>query len=183
MKRYESYSDSELLHLLAADDEKAFAELYNRNWKIVFAIAYSRLKDPGMSEDILHDVFASLWANRYKSEIRSLSNYLASATKYLVFASIRKKTQEERYYALSPLTHDVNVEDDYLYKQLYEFASKEIESLPERCRLIFRCREKGMSNSEIAMHLKISIKTVENQINKAFHHLRFAMRKILQVFF
>lgn len=177
-----TYSDNDLLHLISADDEKAFTEIYNRYWKIVFAIAYSRLKDAHLAEDILNDVFASLWSNRIKSEINSLSNYLASATKYLVFASIRKKMHEERYYSFSQLKPELNIEDDYQYKQLYEFASKEIEALPERCRLIFRYREKGMSNSEIAMQMKISIKTVENQINKAFHHLRFAMKKILQVF-
>lgn len=181
MKTYETYSDNELLHLLSADDEKAFTNIYNRYWRVVFAIAYGRLKDAHLAEDILNDVFASLWSNRNKSEIISLENYLASATKYLVFASIRKKSHEERYYASSELKPELNIENDYFYKQLYEFATKEIESLPERCRLVFRYREKGMSNSEIAMQMKISIKTVENQINKAFHHLRFAMKKILQV--
>jgi RNA polymerase sigma-70 factor (family 1) len=181
LKKYETYSDNELLHLLSADDEKAFTEIYNRYWKVVFAIGISRLKDVHLAEDILHDVFASLWANRNKSEIVSLPNYLASATKYLVFATIRKKSYEQRYHS-SPLKPELNVEDDLLYKQLYEFAAREIESLPERCRLIFRYREQGLSNSEIARQMKISVKTVENQINKAFHHLRFAMKKILQVF-
>jgi RNA polymerase sigma-70 factor (family 1) len=180
LKNYEIYSDNDLLHLLTADDEKAFTEIYNRYWKVVFAIAYSRLKDASLAEDMLHDVFASLWANRNKSAIDSLPNYLASATKYLVFACIRKKTHEQRYYA-SQLKPDLNIEDDYTYKQLYEFASKEIESLPERCRLVFRYREKGMTNSEIAAQMKISIKTVENQINKALHHLRFAMKKMLML--
>ena len=180
MKKYEIYADNELLHLLSADDGNAFTEIYNRYWKLVFAIAFSRLKDTCLAEDILHDVFASLWANRNKSAIISLQNYLASATKYLVFATIRKRTHEERYHLSSQLQPEPNVEDDIIYKQLYEFASKEIESLPERCRLIFRYREKGMTNSEIAMQMKISIKTVENQVNKAFHHLRFAMKKMLQ---
>ncbi|MBL7696823.1 MAG: sigma-70 family RNA polymerase sigma factor [Chitinophagaceae bacterium] len=181
MKTYETYGDNQLLDLLSADDGKAFTEIYNRYWRVVFAIAYSRLKDAHLAEDILSDVFTSLWSNRNKSAISSLENYLASAAKYLVFASIRKKAHEERYYATSQLNTEVNAEDDFIYKQLYEFATKEIESLPERCRLIFRYREKGMSNSEIALQMKISIKTVENQINKAFHHLRFAMKKILQV--
>ena len=167
---------------MSANDEKAFTEIYNRYWKVVLAIGISRLKDVHLAEDILHDVFGSLWANRSRSEILSLQNYLASATKYLVFASIRKKTHEQRYYA-SQLKPDIIVENDYTYKQLYEFAASEIESLPERCRLIFKYREQGMSNSEIAMQMKISIKTVENQINKAFHHLRFVMRKILQSVF
>ena len=56
--------------------EKAFTEIYNRYWKIVFAIAYSRLKDNCLAEDILHDVFASLWANRKKSAINQRSTQI-----------------------------------------------------------------------------------------------------------
>ena len=181
MKTYETYPDNELVHLLSRDDEKAFTEIYTRYWKVVLAIGISRVKDAYLAEDILHDVFASLWANRHKTEILSLPNYLASAAKYLVFASIRKRSHEQRYFA-SQINPAHDLEDELLYKQLNEFAAKEIESLPERCRLIFRYRETGMSNNEIAMQMKISIKTVENQINKAFHHLRFAMKKMLQVF-
>ena len=63
-------------------------------------------------------------------------------------------------------------------KCLLEFVSREVDVLPERCKMIFKySREKGMTNKEIAMEMNITSKTVENQINKALHHLRFSMKK------
>jgi RNA polymerase sigma-70 factor (family 1) len=185
LKPYHLYDDSELLRLLAEGDEKAFSEIYNRYWKKIYAIGYSRLKNVQLAEDILHDVFASLWKNREKAEINSLQNYLATASKYLVFAAIRKSIREQQYQAAQPeFSEELSSENELLYKQLAAFAAKEIESLPERCRLIFKySREKGMSTREIALEMKISQKTVENQMNKALHRLRFSMRKILQLFF
>ena len=66
MKEYQLYNNQMLLDLLAESDEVAFTELYNRFWKKLFAIAYNRLNEVQAAEDIVHDVFASLWANREK---------------------------------------------------------------------------------------------------------------------
>ena len=55
-----------------------------------------------------------------------------------------------------------------------------IDSLPERCRLIFvLSRFEEMSYQEIADHLEISIKTVEHQIGKALRSLREALGSYL----
>ena len=182
MKKYIVYPDDELLHLLSKDDEKAFTAIYNRYWKMIYAIGYSRLKDEQLAEDVLHDVFASLWTNRSKITIISLPNYLATASRYLVFAAIRKHVHQQKYLQSETEIPVINIEDDLIYKQLAHFMSKEVELLPERCRLVFRCREKGMSNRQIAEEMNITLKTVENQVNKALHHLRFSMKKILSIF-
>ena len=51
-----------------------------------------------------------------------------------------------------------------------------IESLPEKCRLVFLLsRNEEMSYGEIAKELNISVKTVENQIGKALKLLRQAV--------
>lgn len=51
-----------------------------------------------------------------------------------------------------------------------------IDSLPSRCREIFLMSKRdGMSNAAIAAELGISVKTVENQMTKAFSTLREAL--------
>ncbi len=51
-----------------------------------------------------------------------------------------------------------------------------IDSLPEKCREIFLMSKRdGLSNEEIAEELDISIKTVKNQMTKAFSRLRGAL--------
>ena len=53
---------------------------------------------------------------------------------------------------------------------------KAIDELPERCREVFLLsKHDGLSNEEIAEELGISIKTVKNQMTKAFSRLREAL--------
>ena len=97
MRKYQLYDNKDLLGLLSNNDEIAFTELYDRFWQKLFAIAYCRLKEIETAEDIVHDVFASLWANRQEITIESLDNYLATAVKYMVLDKIKKKERERLY--------------------------------------------------------------------------------------
>ena len=50
---------------------------------------------------------------------------------------------------------------------------KAIDNLPEKCREIFLLSKRdGLSHKEIASKMNISVKTVENQMTKAFFRLR-----------
>ena len=185
MRIYTSYTSDELLVLLAKNDEAAFTEIYDRFWKKLFAIAYNRIKESDLAEDIVHDVFASLWANRNRSKIETLENYLATATKYLVLARIKKKERERLYNSSvkeAPVI-ELPLETSLHYKRLLKIVNDEVEKLPEKCRLIFKySRNEGMPVKQIADHLSISPKTVENQLNKALKHLRMATKTFLHLF-
>lgn len=182
MNEYLSYDNSMLLNLLSKSDESAFTEIYNRFWQKLFAIAYNRVHESEAAEDIVHDVFVSLWANRHKAEIECLENYLATATKYMVLARI-KKNERKRVYANSlyktPVV-ELTVETSLHYKRILEIIKKEVDRLPEKCRLIFICsRNEGMSIRQIADEFNISPKTVENHLNKALNHLRVAIKSLV----
>jgi RNA polymerase sigma-70 factor (ECF subfamily) len=57
-------------------------------------------------------------------------------------------------------------------KELGIVINKALDNLPERCRIIFSMKKQaGLSNKEIATKLKISAKTVENQMTIAFKKL------------
>ncbi|MBK8088192.1 MAG: RNA polymerase sigma-70 factor [Chitinophagaceae bacterium] len=182
MKEYQLYNNQMLLDLLAESDEFAFTELYNRYWKKIFAIAYNRLSEAQSAEDIVHDVFASLWVNRKKNQIESLENYLATATKYMVLAKIKVKVRERSYsntFQQTPI-FELPVEASLHYKRLLEIVKIEVEKLPEKCRLIFNySRNEGMPIRQIAETLHLSPKTVENQLNKALKQLKLVTRMFL----
>lgn len=164
-----------LVDLLSKDDEEAFTELYNRYWQKLFAIAYNRLAEVETAEDVVHDVFAGLWSNRHKLEIESLENYLATATKYLVLAKIKRKIKERSFADSMESTSviEMSTESSLHYKQILERVNQEVEALPEKCRLIFKySRNEGLSAKQIASRLHLSPKTVENQLNKALNRLK-----------
>ena len=186
MIAYRSYNNELLLKLLSADDQFAFKEIYDRYWQKLFVIAYNRLNEIETAEDLVHDVFTSLWDNRQKITIGCLENYLATAAKYLVLTRI-KKLERERLYKNSinsaPVI-DLPIEMSLHYKRILEIVKLEVEKLPEKCRLIFKySREEKMSVREIAKQLDISPKTVENQLNKALKQLRIATKSVFSFIF
>jgi RNA polymerase sigma-70 factor (family 1) len=186
VKNYKKYDNQELLSLVAGDDKVAFTELYNRFWQPLFAIAINRTKERETAEDIVHDVFAGLWANRSKIQIESLENYLAVAVKYSVFSKIKKKVRERamQQQMEGALVVEMKVEEALHYKRIVELVNLEVERLPEKCKLIFKSsREAGMPVKQIATELNISPKTVENQLTKAIRQLRLATRSFFHNFF
>ncbi|HVV06972.1 MAG TPA: RNA polymerase sigma-70 factor [Puia sp.] len=186
MSHYRKYTDKQLLALLSQNDEAAFSAIYDRFWQRLFVIAYNRVKDTPAAEDIVHDVFASLWANRASIDVEALENYLAVAVKYTVLTKLKKQAREKAFVQSSTDTPVIALpaEDAVQARQLRELIHSEIERLPEKCRLIFKySREKGMPVKDIAHQLHLSPKTIENQLAKAVRHLRVAVRSFLQVLF
>lgn len=166
----------------ALDSETAFKEVYSMFWKKLFSIAYSKLNEKQEAEDVVHDVFVSLWINRDKIKIRSLEQYLATAVKYLVLTKLKKREHQRKYCrSVKYLTSDEWLIENVVYnKQMLETVSSGIEALPEKCRLIFKCsRNEGMPVKQIAKQLNLSPKTVENQLGKALKHLKLVTKAFL----
>ncbi len=182
MRNLETLSDQELLRLLRSEDQSGFNEIYNRYWQTLYALAYNRLRDPQNSEDVVHDVFSSLWSNRHKSEINNLGAYLATAVKFRVLGSIRKEHFKQNYLQHISLsegneTHDIS--EALHFKRVLEAINEEVENLPERCRLVFNySRKDNMPLKQIASEMNLSASTVENHLNKALKRLRLVMKKL-----
>ncbi|MFT3946801.1 MAG: RNA polymerase sigma-70 factor [Agriterribacter sp.] len=167
------------------ENKMVFDEIYTMYWKKLFTIAYKMLNEKQEAEDVVHDVFVSLWVNRGKVEIISLENYLHTAVKNLVFTKLKKRAHQLAYIkSLGDQTlTSPSVVASIHNKQVLEKIQNEIESLPEKCRQIFKCsRNEGMPVKQIAKKLNISPKTVENQLNKALKQLRLVIRTFLNLF-
>ncbi|WP_316793007.1 RNA polymerase sigma-70 factor [Pedobacter frigoris] len=177
MADYSAYTDQELTALLKQRDHMAFTEVYDRYWKVLYALAYNRVRDTQSAEDIVHDVLVSLWNNSATAVVDNLSAYLATATKYMIFHLMKREkkfSHEEHAMEHAELMMDQeDIEDRLHYKRLLEMLNEEVEKLPEKCRLVFKySRNEHMSNKEIAEKMDISTSTVENQMNKALSTLR-----------
>jgi RNA polymerase sigma-70 factor (family 1) len=177
-----------LLTELAAGNELAFTQVYKRYWQRLYVVAYRRLGSRAPAEDVVHEVFASLWKNRENAGIRSLYAYLSAATRYAIFNELAKyekhitapqarnrKTDALRAEAL----HDQVID----YRFLQQMIEHEINQLPGKCRLVFRySRQEGLSNKEIAHQMAISEKAVEKHITKAINLLRLQLRHLFHLF-
>jgi len=180
-------TDNELLSLVKEGDKDAYTEIYRRYWKTLYALSYNRLRDIQAAEDIVHEVFTSLWNNREQSVIQNLSAYLATAVKYLVIGNLRKLATHNNFLNSVEYYSDVVLADpinDLYNKRLLILLKEEVERLPEKCKLIFKySREKHKSVKEIAEELQISPSTVENQLNKALGRLKIVLKNFNILFF
>lgn len=178
-------SDKELISLVAEDNEAAFTSLYHRYWEMLLGMAYNRLKDLPAAEDIVHDVFASVWRNRKRLQAECLKSYLAAAVKYMTIAHFKKKEYGSRYLQSveDPEPCEQHLENRLHYRHMLKLVNEEVNQLPEKCRIVFRySRQNGMSSREIASALGISPKTVDNHLNKAITHLRHKMKHLINTF-
>jgi len=92
---YQTLSDNLLADRLRSGDRDAFTEIYNRHWEKLLAIAYNHLKDKSAAEEILQEVFMSLWDRRYEVYLDSVAGYLATAVKFSIFKQISRKRRQQ----------------------------------------------------------------------------------------
>jgi RNA polymerase sigma-70 factor (family 1) len=175
MALYNTYSDEQLVVLLRNDDDEAFVEIYNRYWDKLLAIGYNHAHSKEIAEEIVQDVFMSLWNRRNNMDIDRLSAYLATAVKFAVFKVLAKENRRKALLA-DQLANDTAAtlnEAVIEAKFLKEYLDGVVAGLPEKCRLVFTySREHQLSTKEIAEALQLSHKTVESHLTKALKTIR-----------
>jgi len=175
-------TDNELLGRLVAGDEDAFSEIYNRYWKKLIAIAYSYTKNRHVAEEIVQEVFLSVWTRREVIRIDSLTAYLATAVKFSIFKTVFNANRREKI--LNSLVHEpAALTDEVVHaKFLQEYINGIVEQLPDKCRMVYKySRQDGLSAKEIAGEMNIAEKTVEAHLTKALRILRLNLKEFLAV--
>lgn len=125
------------------------------------------------AEDIVQHCFMAVWERiSHHEDIENLKSYMYSAVRNRAITVLRTKTKE------GSLNMDVEegeyvTEDDIDTSERDAALWKAIGELPEKCREVFlKSKQEGLSNSQISEKMGISVKTVENQMTKAYSRLR-----------
>src|SRR5690606_38580174 len=120
-------------------EENAFGRVYDHYWKKLLAISFQHTKDKGMAEEIVQEVFVSLWQRRNELEIQHLSSYLATAVKFATFKMLQRSRQQELIRdAVLPKDFQQLDEQAIDARFLQEYVDGIVEKLPERCKLVFQ---------------------------------------------
>ncbi len=169
---------------LKTNDEAAFRQLYDGYWPQLYAVAYNRLREEMLAEDIVQEVFIDLWTKRNTLLIQhSLRAYLFASVKNKVLDCIRKRITRENFAQhILATTTDLNhtTDEQVACNELYQALNQQVAQLPNQRRLIFELsRHDQLSYAEIAQRLQLSPKTVENQLSRALKTLRRELRALL----
>lgn len=185
MQDFTAHSDRELVGFLQAGNENAFTELYNRYWKIMFAIAAKKCGSFHDAEGIVQDIFLDLWQRRSRLEIKGeLRSYLSVAVKFKVI-NVLAKRNKQRHHVMPEgdimQLPDCSTEQWLNFEELKDRLSLLTSQLPKKCRLIYRLKkEEGLSQKQISEKLDISEKTVEAHVSRALKIFRKEITQYLQ---
>lgn len=163
-------------------DELAFNALYRMMTSKLSRFAAAFVDDPGVCKEIVNDVFLRLWLNRSNSaHINNIQVYLYISVKnsclnYLKSASSRRfrelNASGSLYFQL-----DADPSELLISKELHAEIIKTVNSLPPRCKLIFKMvKEDGLSSKEVAGILEISNKTVFAQLTIALKRIESVVK-------
>lgn len=174
MTAYKNTNDIDLIDLLAADNEQAFTEIYNRYWQTLLTTAYNIIQDEQAAQDAVQNVFVSLWKRRKDVVIHSLKAYLQQAIRYAVLKHFREQRADISFFErLRKITTELIADDTLILKEQEQLLAQILESMPENCSETFRMsREEGLTYKQIASRLKISEKTVEKRLSKSLQYIR-----------
>jgi RNA polymerase sigma-70 factor (family 1) len=180
MDNYSKFSDWQLVEHLKSGEQTAFSEIYNRYWAMLYTTCYKMLRDESEAQDIVQDLFVTLWAKRNALDLKtSLSGYLYITARHKVLNAIRKRKNSDKIIdALGGYiqTQDASVLEQITEKELATAIEKEIQNLPEKMKQVFEYSRKDyLSNREIADKMGISDKTVKKQIGNAIKVLRLKL--------
>jgi len=174
-----SLDDLDLLQLLQQSDPAAFQELYNRYWRKLYFLAHKRLKSATAAEEIVQNVFLTLWRKRKTLQIEDPAPYLAAVTRYAVYhyvAAEKKRAEKEEAAGKrgAGFVPGEMLMDD---KQLLEMVKQQANELPEKCRLVFIYNKlEDQTLPEVAQRLNISVKTAEAHLTKALRLIRSKLK-------
>ncbi len=177
MPAYSTHTDEQLYEMLQGDDQEAFTEIYQRYWKVLYQRASAMLHDGQLAQDIVQEVFISLWNRRHEAQIEKLAAYLHQAVRFQELKALHRLQSDTAFYdRLASITQDLIHHEPLLYSEMERIVRTLLDRLPEDQRRILRMsREEGLTYRQIAEKTGISIKTVEKKISLSLRAIRKGM--------
>ncbi|MEG1006339.1 RNA polymerase sigma-70 factor [Bacteroides sp.] len=169
----------------STNKEKDFKKLYEEYYAPFCLYAKRFIDDSSTREDIVSDVFASLWDKEDSFELNkttalgylktcvrnSCLNYLKHLEYEWSYAELCQK--RDPIYATAP---DSIYTLDELYKMLYETLNK----LPESYRVVFTKNFfEGKTHAEIAKEMNLSVKSIDRYKQRTMDFLRAELKEYL----
>lgn len=165
---------------LASGSTAAFDNLYYRYYEAVRANIYKIVRDEDMADDILQEVYISLWDKREKfANYQKISGWLFVASYNRSMNYLRRRATER--LRLSPLGPNKDYADDpgqtALQEEQYRLLEEAIAQLPPQRRKVFElCRFGGKTYEQAAQELSISKNTVKDHLAYAGDNIRAYIR-------
>ena len=199
--------EAALVAAVATGSEAALASLYDRHVSSIFATAFRLTGDRSVAEDVVQEVFLTLWnrAERFDSSVGSLAAWLGTIARNRAVDRLRAASRRPRLVSLSPTGRDDEPDSSALERLANVhgtvggvvdsdardpadvLATGETQAAidvalaamadPEREVILLAYRD-DLTQSEIAARLGWPLGTVKTRTRRALLRLRVALAEV-----
>lgn len=159
---------------------KEFETYFRKMYLPLGMYALRIVDDAAAAEDLVQDAFMKAWLYIEKGGvIDSFPSFIYRTLRNVCLTYLRN-VHETVDDSLIPEAGEEEIDTSLRDARLW----RAIDRLPEKCKLIFLMSKRdGLTNLEIAEEMNISVKTVKNQMTKAYGRLREALADGYKPFF
>jgi RNA polymerase sigma-70 factor, ECF subfamily len=179
-------TDALLAARLAAGDERALGEIFDRLGAVVYGASLRVLGDAAAAQDVAQDVFVELWCHpsRYDPAAGTLRTYLAMLARHraidLVRGELRRIARQERNHRLSPEQPPPLPSDEVVAAEAASMVRAAVELLPEGQRQVIELAYfGGLSYREVAVAAGIPEGTAKSRLRLALARLETVLDRQL----
>ena len=181
-------TDALLAARLAAGDDYALAEVFDRFAAAVYSAAIRVIGDGSSAQDVVQDVFVELWSHpdRYDPAVGSLRTYLTVLARHRAVDTLRSElrriARHERHYRLTIADVPRSPGEEVLTAAVASTVRAAIARLPgDQRRVIELAYFEGMTCREVALAVGIPEGTAKSRLRLALAKLETALdRQLLE---
>lgn len=172
--------DLALMRRVAANDEKAVAELYDRFGSLVYRMAFQSMPTRAEAEDAVQEVFVRLWmtAERYDPDRAALVTWVMLITRRHLVDKLRRSRARVKASSLdaSPPPQTASAapaRSESERDERMNLLLRRIDTLPELQRtVVTRAYLRGQTLRQIGEDLNTPLGTIKSALSRALVRLR-----------
>ena len=172
----------EILIELRNGSHKAYESVFIAYYGKIKFFINGFIKSPEIAEELTQDIFLKLWEKKENIDLdKTFGFFLYTMARNTTFNFLKHKLVHESYLARTEFNNafTLSPEEQMYAEEISLLIAMTVKKMPDQRKKIYELsRQKNLSNSEIAAELKISKKTVENQLSLALKELR----KVISLF-
>ncbi|MBA4058560.1 MAG: hypothetical protein C0490_27840, partial [Marivirga sp.] len=149
--------DALIMRVIEQDDYTAFEVLFKKMYTPLCQFCIKFVKSPEVAEELVSDVFYSIWKNRNRLIVSAPKAYLFTSVRNKGFDHLRK-VKKMVHCNLENATHlaaeGANSQEMLVLDELTTRLEQSVSKLPRQCKLIYELsRDQGLKYKEIAVIL------------------------------
>jgi RNA polymerase sigma-70 factor (ECF subfamily) len=140
------------------------------------------IQNLAVSKDIVQDVFIKIWEDKIEFNNENvIKSYLYISVKNKSLDYLKSKLYKSTDFLSTKNIENIETHVFFLREVVITETSfimkNAINTLPNKCAKIIKMSLKGLTNSEIANELELSINTIKTQKKIAYNRLRPLLKK------